>query len=139
MSIQSEITRIKEVRQNKRSDYEKLFNSIKQLVDFAKEVQNLRTNVAWNTLLHENQEMKSSWDSFEKLLTETNFISRVNALMTIDGSNYKETGALKSIKDRLMRDYVTISVMGPVSAGKSVFLQALTGLDDNVIRVSSDT
>ena len=67
MSIQSEITRIKEVRQNKRSDYEKLFNSIKQLVDFAKEVQNLRTNVAWNTLLHENQEMKSSWDSFEKL------------------------------------------------------------------------
>ena len=89
MSIQSEITRIKEVRQNKRSDYEKLFNSIKQLVDFAKEVQNLRTNVAWNTLLHENQEMKSSWDSFEKLLTETNFISRVNALMTIDGSKYK--------------------------------------------------
>ena len=50
MSIQSEITRIKEVRQNKRSDYEKLFNSIKQLVDFAKEVQNLRTNVAWNTI-----------------------------------------------------------------------------------------
>lgn len=139
MSIQSEITRIKEVRQNKRSDYEKLFNSIKQLVDFAKEVQNLRTNVAWNTLLHENQEMKSSWDSFEKLLTETNFISRVNALMTIDGSKYKEAGALKSIKDRLTRDYVTISVMGPVSAGKSVFLQALTGLDDNVIPVSSDT
>lgn len=139
MSIQSEITRIKEVRQNKRSDYEKLFNSIKQLVDFAKEVQNLRTNVAWNNLLHENQEMKSSWDSFEKLLTETNFISRVNALMIIDGYNYKEAGALKSIKDRLMRDYVTISVMGPVSAGKSVFLQALTGLDDNVIPVSSDT
>lgn len=139
MSIQSEITRIKEVRQNKRSDYEKLFNSIKQLVNFAKEVQNLRTNVAWNTLLHENQEMKSSWDSFEKLLTETNFISRVNALMTIDGSKYKEAGALKNIKDRLTRDYVTISVMGPVSAGKSVFLQALTGLDDNVIPVSSDT
>jgi len=139
MSIKSEIARIKEVRQNKRSDYEKLFNSVKQLVQFAKEVQNLRTNVAWNNLLHENQEMKSSWDSFEKLLTETNFISRVNALMTIDGSNYKEMGALKSIKDRLMRDYVTISVMGPVSAGKSVFLQALTGLDDNVIPVSSDT
>lgn len=98
MSIQSEITRIKEVRQNKRSDYEKLFNSIKQLVEFAKEVQNLRTNVAWNTLLHENQEMKSSWDSFEKLLTETKFISRVNALMIIDGSNYKEAGDLKSIK-----------------------------------------
>lgn len=30
MSIKSEIARIKEVRQNKRSDYEKLFNSVKQ-------------------------------------------------------------------------------------------------------------
>lgn len=139
MSIKSEIARIKEARQNKRSDYAKLFNDVKRLVEFAKEIQNLRTNVAWNTLLHENQEMKNSWDAFERLLNETNFISRVNALMTFNGHDYMESGALKSIKDRIMREYVTISVMGPVSAGKSVFLQALTGLDNNVIPVSSDT
>lgn len=139
MSIKSEITRIKEARQNKRSDYAKLFTDVKKLVEFAKEIQNLRKNVAWNTLLHENQEMKTSWDSFEKLLNETKFISRVNALMTFNGHDYMESGALKSIKDRIMREYVTISVMGPVSAGKSVFLQALTGLDNNVIPVSSDT
>lgn len=139
MSIKSEITRIKEARQNKRSDYVKLFTDVKKLVEFAKEIQNLRKNVAWNTLLHENQEMKTSWDSFEKLLNETKFISRVNALMTFNGHDYVESGALKSIKDRIMREYVTISVMGPVSAGKSVFLQALTGLDNNVIPVSSDT
>lgn len=139
MSIKSEITRIKEARQNKRSDYAKLFTDVKKLVEFAKEIQNLRKNVAWNTLLHENQEMKTSWDSFEKLLNETKFISRVNALMTFNGHDYVESGALKSIKDRIMREYVTISVMGPVSAGKSVFLQALTGLDNNVIPVSSDT
>lgn len=139
MSIKSEITRIKEVRQNKRSDYEKLFNDVKKLVEFAKEIQDLRANVAWNTLLHENQEMKNSWNSFERLLNETNFISRVNALMTFNGQDYIEAGALKSIKDRIMREFVTISVMGPVSAGKSVFLQALTGLDNNVIPVSSDT
>lgn len=139
MSIKSEITRIKEARQNKRSDYVKLFTDVKKLVEFAKEIQKLRKNVAWNTLLHENQEMKTSWDSFEKLLNETKFISRVNALMTFNGHDYVESGALKSIKDRIMREYVTISVMGPVSAGKSVFLQALTGLDNNVIPVSSDT
>lgn len=139
MSIQSEITRIKEVRKAKRADYVKLFDNVKQLVQFAKEIQSLRANVAWNTLLHENSEMKSSWDLFEKLLNETQFITRVNALMVSKGDACEEAGALKNIKDRLWRDYVTISVMGPVSAGKSVFLQALTGLDNNVIPVSSDT
>lgn len=139
MSIQSEITRIKEVRKNKRTDYDKLFDNVKQLVSFAKEIQTLRANVAWNTLLHENSEMKSSWDLFEKLLNETQFISRVNALMNINGDKFEEAGALKTIKERLTRDFVTISVMGPVSAGKSVFLQALTGLDNNVIPVSADT
>lgn len=139
MSIQTEIARIKEVRKNKRADYEKLFDDVKQLFIFAKEIQTLRVNVAWNTLLCENPEMKSSWDLFEKLLNETRFVSRVNALMVAKGDILEEAGALKNIKDRLWRDYVTISVMGPVSAGKSVFLQALTGLDNNVIPVSADT
>ena len=59
--------------------------------------------------------------------------------MTVHNHNYVESGALKSIKDRITREHVRISVMGPISAGKSMFLQALTGLDDNVIPVSPNT
>lgn len=139
MSIEAEIARIKDVRRNKRSEYDTLFEKVKKLVDFVMKIQGLRANVAWGALLHENQKMKSSWDSFERLLKETKFISRVNAIMTVHNHNYVESGALKSIKDRITREYVTISVMGPVSAGKSVFLQALTGLDNNVIPVSPGT
>lgn len=65
--------------------------------------------------------MKNSWDAFERLLNETNFISRVNALMTFNGHDYMESGALKSIKDRIMREYVTISVIDLLVLGKCIF------------------
>lgn len=64
MSIEAEIARIKDVRRNKRSEYDTLFEKVKKLVDFVMKIQGLRANVAWGALLHENQEMKSSWDSF---------------------------------------------------------------------------
>lgn len=95
MSIEAEIARIKDVRRNKRSEYDTLFEKVKKLVDFVMKIQGLRANVAWGALLHENQKMKSSWDSFERLLKETKFISRVNAIMTVHNHNYVESGALK--------------------------------------------
>jgi len=74
MSIKSEIARIKEVRQNKRSDYEKLFNSVKQLVQFAKEVENLRTKIFCGKklfLLNKKKKTLPPWGAASSRLPRT--------------------------------------------------------------------
>lgn len=139
MTIQEHLAEIQANRAEQRKSLELRESEFKTIKDFAFKLQKLSHNPVWMAMIEESPSRKKAWDSLWTYIHETDFINKVRTLFGSNANEFERGGALKDIWERINREYITISVMGPVSAGKSLLLQLITGLGDNVIPVSPNT
>lgn len=139
MAIQEHLAEIQANRADQRKSLEQRESEFKTIKDFVFKLEKLSQNPVWMEMINEYPARKKAWDSFWAYIHETDFFNKVRTLFGSNANAFERGGALKDIWERINREYITISVMGPISAGKSLLLQLITGLGDNVIPVSANT
>ena len=139
MPIQEHLAEIQANRAEQRRALEQRESEFKNIKDFALKLEKLSHNPVWMAMINEAPARKKAWDSLLAYIQETDFFNKVRTLFGSNANAFERGGALKDIWERISREYITISVMGPISAGKSQLLQLITGLGDNVIPVSANT
>lgn len=139
MPIQEHLAEIQANRAEQRRALEQRESEFKNIKDFAFKLEKLSHNPVWMAMINEAPARKKAWDSLWAYIQETDFFNKVRTLFGSNANAFERGGALKDIWERINREYITISVMGPISAGKSLLLQLITGLGDNVIPVSANT
>ena len=139
MSIQQHLAEIQANRAEQRESLELRESEFKAIKEFALRLEKLTHNPVWLSMIEESSARQKAWNSLCEYIKKTDFFNKVRTLFGSNANKYERGGALKDIWERISREYITISVMGPISAGKSQLLQLITGLGDNVIPVSADT
>ena len=139
MQILKNLEKIKANRAVQRKNWEIREEEFKKIKTFALLLKKLSQDSVWLSMVLESDVRKQAWDSLCAFIKEKDFFNIVHKLFGPEDDVYERGGALKDIWDRISREYITISVMGPISAGKSLLLQLITGLGDDVIPVSADT
>ena len=139
MQISKHLEKIKANRAVQRKNLEIREDEFRKIKEFAFHLEKLSLDPVWLSLIGKFPARQQAWDSLCAYIKETDFFNRVRTLFGSENDVYQRGGALKDIWDRISREYITISVMGPISAGKSLLLQLITGLGDDVIPVSADT
>lgn len=147
MTIAQQIEEIIHRRENDiRPRYDALWNQAKPVIDFAYELKKLINSPEWKLLLSKNPSVKAIWEKEDE--TVRKFIDLViNRLgePCVDADSdciitnsegetlYELADNLDAVKQRVNKTEVEVCVMGPISTGKSVFMQGLTGAPDYVI------
>ncbi|MBQ4405759.1 MAG: dynamin family protein [Bacteroidales bacterium] len=111
-----------------RPQYEKFKEQANSIWDFIVRFNELKNKVeSHKCALTDTQEKE-----FEELTNRfSEFCNTVNKNLGKDKNNID--GYMQAVKSKLDKDEIDICIMGPVSSGKSTFLQKLTGLRDDCI------
>lgn len=143
MSIAKTISDIvKKRKDNIAPKYDSYWGDVRNVVEFAYDLEALLESDNWAVLLREHPDFREQWNDTinvgnkELPLSQVviSFIEEVKSKVGIkDGDVIYPKGYFETIKNKIDKDEVEVCVTGPVSAGKSVFLRALTGAPETVI------
>lgn len=139
MIIKEHLDQIKARRTEQKNKLEQRETEFKIVKKFALQLEKLCNNPFWLAMINESAATRNAWDSLCAYLKKTDFFNKVLMLFGSDADTLERGGALKDIWERVNREFITISVMGPIASGKSTFLQLVTGFDDSVIPTAAGT
>lgn len=92
-----------------------------------------------STIVDESGELKTSSPLYSKLVQYPDMVANINEAKSNDvkAAIRKYVRSLERLHQRFSRKSVAIQVFGEAGSGKSTFIQSVTGLDNNVVLVSS--
>lgn len=140
-TMQEKLQDILAKRSEERDDFKKTCMRIYKIRRFVDKIEALKNDSAWKLLIENSPQLQSEWESFLAWMKESRLAEKVRKVIDAELDENNEPilhDSLELIWNRLKRDFVRIGVMGTISSGKSSLLQALTGLDDNVIPTGAD-
>lgn len=149
MSISSTIDEIIQKRQNDiKPKYKKLWEKAIPYINLASSLKEWvyydnddNYNANFQALLKSNQRFETIFS--ENVQEVKNFIEKVERNIGIKlakeggGFEYLPQGCFDAVDSRVNKSEIEVCVMGPVSSGKSVFMQGLTGAPKTVLPTGS--
>lgn len=125
MTIKQSIANIISTRASKREEFSKYHEKVKSAKAFIEDVEKLKDNPGWQSLLSENEALRREWGT---LIEDVEQLKQVTSkLVNTNG------GELVEALNRINRDYLNLGCIGPWRTGKSTIISKLTGLDDGWI------
>ena len=138
-TIAQQINSITEMRENDMKPiYTQIWNDSQMILRLVYEFRELIKTPEWKMLISTEKSFKEKitpiLEDFEKLYKAIQQkLGRFDYKDNDGILHFKPEGFFQAVESRITKKGIEILVAGPVSSGKSIFLRALTGLDEKIV------